>query len=350
MTLLFQTIAGLPSLDPLIARQAQSLLDHKTKPPGSLGRLETLACRYCEIRGSAHPGFPKKTIVVMAGDHGVTDEAVSAYPADVTSQMLLNFAHDGAAINVLARHVGAEILVVDMGTRTVVDHPKILDRRIGTTTRNLSREAAMTPEEAIRALEAGIEIAEQIADRGCTLVGLGDMGIGNTTSAAALATVWCDSPPEDIAGRGTGIDEVQLAHKIEVIRRGVAVNCPDPNDPLEVLAKLGGFEIAGLAGVALGAARRRIPILIDGFISSVAGLAAVRLAPKVVDYLLPSHSSMERGHLHVLRALGVEPLFDLKMRLGEGTGAALAMSMVDASIRILHEMATFESAGVSRRS
>jgi len=336
------------AIDDAVAAEAQRLLDAKTKPRRSLGRLEEIACRFAAARGTPRPPLPDKAIVVMGADHGVAARGVSAYPQEVTRQMLLNFARGGAAISVLARHVGARVVVVDMGiVEPLPEAREIVSRRIGPGTRDLSAGPAMSREQAVAALEAGIAIAAGRVAEGVTLLGVGEMGIGNTTSASALLAALTGAAPAEVTGRGTGVDDEALARKVEVVARGLEVNRPGASDPLDCLAKLGGFEIAGIAGAVLGAAAARVPVVIDGFIASTAALVAVRLEPRVAGYLIASHRSIEVGHALVLRELAVEPLLDLRMRLGEGTGAALAMGLVDASLRILHEMATFASAGVS---
>lgn len=330
-----------------VARLTQDLLDHKTKPRKSLGALETLACRYAAIRGTAQPTLPKKAVVVMGADHGVAEEGVSAYPQAVTAQMLLNFASGGAAINVLARHAGAEVCVVDIGVKEPVVHPAIVSARVAAGTANFAHGPAMTEAEVLRALCAGLEQAAALAARGVTVFGLGEMGIGNTTASSALTAVLTGASVEEVTGTGTGIGDAAKQHKAQVIARAIQHNAPDPSDALEVLRTLGGLEIAGLAGVTIGAARAGAAVIIDGFIASVAALVATRLAPNARDYLIASHRSTEPGHRMVLRALDREPLFDLGMRLGEGTGAALAMTLLDAAVKVLLEMATFDSAGVS---
>jgi nicotinate-nucleotide--dimethylbenzimidazole phosphoribosyltransferase len=348
VTLLGATCAAVRPPAAEAARATRALLDGKTKPRGSLGRLETLACQIAAIRGVPEPPLPHPAIVVMAADHGVADERVSAYPVEVTAQMLANFARGGAAINVLARQTGARLLVVDMGTREPpVDTTGIVSRRIGPGTRNFTLGPAMTRTEAVHALEIGIAVAAELADEGVDVVALGDMGIGNTTSASALTAALVGLPAEAVTGRGTGIDDATWSRKVEVVRRALEVNPPDGAAPLETLAALGGFEIAGLAGVALGAAARRLPVLLDGFITGVAALMATRLAPALAAHLIASHRSVEVGHRAVLAALEARPLLDLDLRLGEGTGAALALPLVEAALRLVREMATFTSARVS---
>ena len=347
MTLLEKTLAQIAPPDPAIARKTQALLDGKTKPRGSLGRLEELACRIAAARGVAVPDLPVKAVVVMAGDHGVAAEGVSAFPQEVTWQMVANFVRGGAAINVLARQAGAEVIVVDMGVKQPVELPGVRSARVGAGTGNIAREPAMSRAQALAALEAGIGIADELAARGVTLVATGEMGIANTTSASALTAHFTATAPEAITGRGTGVDDAGFARKLDAIRRALALHSRAATDPVDALARLGGFEIAGLAGLVLGAAARRVPVLIDGFISSAAALAAVRIAPAAAGYLVAAHRSVEPGHRHVLSALDARPLLELEMRLGEGTGAAIAMHVVEAAVRILREMATFADAGVS---
>ena len=348
MSLLAATCARIGAPDEEVAARTQRILDGKTKPRRSLGRLEEIACRVAAMRGEERPALPAKAIVVMAADHGVAAEGVSAYPQEVTRQMLLNFARGGAAINVLARHAGALLVVVDMG---VAGEPVVADgvvaRRIAPGTQSLLHGPAMTVADAVRALESGIALAQELVARGVTLLGTGEMGIGNTTSASALIAVLAGIPVEQATGRGTGVDDAAWAHKVGVIRAGIARNRPDPDDALDVLAKLGGFEIAGLAGLVLGAAAGRVPVVLDGLIASAAALVAVRLAAHARGFLLASHRSVEPGHGPLLEALGLAPLLDLELRLGEGTGAALALPLVEAALRILHDMASFADAGVA---
>ena len=341
--------AGIVATDGAAAAEAQRRLDGKTKPRRSLGRLEDLVCQLAAIRGDASPRpRPAKAIVVMGADHGVAAEGVSAYPQEVTGQMLLNFARGGAAINVLARQAGARVVVVDMGVaHPPPPTPEIRACRIGGGTANFARGPAMSRAQALAALAAGAALAEELARDGVGLIGIGEMGIANTTASSALAAVFTGAPPGEVTGRGTGIDDATFGHKVDVIRRGLTVNRPDAADPVDVLAKVGGFEIAGLAGVVLGGAAARVPIVVDGFIAGAAALAAVRIAPPTAGYLIASHRSVEAGHRLVLEALGAKPLLDLDLRLGEGTGAALAMQLIDAALAIDAEMATFESAGVS---
>jgi nicotinate-nucleotide--dimethylbenzimidazole phosphoribosyltransferase len=349
-TLLEETCARIREPDAAFAAETQRLLDAKTKPPGSLGRLEELACRFAAIRGDASAAPPRKALVVMGADHGVAEELVSAYPQEVTAQMLLNFARGGAAINVLARQAGARVVVVDMGVKGALPPvPEIRSERVAGGTQNFTRGPAMSRAQAVQALEAGIRIAGELAADGVTLLGTGDMGIGNTTASSALAAAFTGAPPEEVAGRGTGVDDEGLRRKIDVVRRALALHRPDPDDGVGTLAQLGGFEIAGLAGVVLGAVAARVPVVVDGFICSAAALAATRIAPAAAASLIASHRSVEAGHRAVLKAIGQHPLLDLDLRLGEGTGAVLAMNLVDAALAIVREMATFVSAGVTDR-
>jgi nicotinate-nucleotide--dimethylbenzimidazole phosphoribosyltransferase len=319
-----------------------------TKPAGSLGKLEAISIRLAGIYGRTDYTLTDKVFTVMAGDHGVVDEGVSAFPQAVTVQMVANILQGGAAINVLAQHVGARVVVVDMGVASDCgDHPDLIVHHIAPGTRNFTQGPAMTPEQATKAILAGASVVEAQLALGLDVLGTGDMGIGNTTQSAAIAAAFTGQDPAEIVGRGTGVDDDGLARKIDAVRRGLAVNQPDADDALDVLAKVGGYEIAGLVGAIWAAAANGRPIVVDGFISTAAAMIAVRLAPQVRDYLFAAHHSMERGHQIMLDWLELEPLLDLDLRLGEGTGGALAMSILEASGKILNEMATFADAGVS---
>jgi nicotinate-nucleotide--dimethylbenzimidazole phosphoribosyltransferase len=319
-----------------------------TKPPGSLGRLEELAVHLAGITGSPMPRVPLKAIAVMAGDHGVVEEGVSAYPQEVTGQMIHNFVKGGAAISVLSRRVGFRLVVVDMGVRGPTP-TAVLNKRVGSATGNIARGPAMNRGQAEKTLEAGCEVLEGLLEEGVDVVGTGDMGIGNTTPSSAVTAILTGNPPGRVTGPGTGLGDEDLKRKVGVVERALEVNRPDPRDPLDVLAKVGGFEMGGLAGFILAAAARRIPVVIDGFITSAAALLAVALSPTARDFLIASHRSAEPGHGVALEALGLRPLLDLGLRLGEGTGAALAFPLLDAACDLLSGMATFEEAGVSRR-
>jgi nicotinate-nucleotide--dimethylbenzimidazole phosphoribosyltransferase len=351
MPLLSPIHVPIEDVDHGLMQQANARLDQLTKPLGSLGRLETLATQIVGITRNMAPRLTHKVIITMAADHGVVEEGVSAYPQAVTEQMVYNFLRGGAGINVLARHVGARVVIVDMGVAaTLLPHPNLVSNKIGYGTKNLARGPAMTSGEASAAIQAGFRIVERQIDHGADLIGTGDMGIGNTTPSSAIVAAITRQPVERVTGRGTGIDEAAYAKKIDAIRRALTVNDPDPSNPVDVLAKVGGFEIAGLVGVILGSAQARLPVVIDGFISGAAALLAVGLEPRVKGYLIASHMSQEPGHRVVLERLGLVPLLDLNLRLGEGTGAALAMSLVEAACKVLTEMATFEQAGVSGKA
>ncbi len=325
----------------------QEHLDSLTKPPGSLGRLEELALRFVRTSVAYPPKISKKTIFIMAGDHGVAREGVSAFPAEVTPQMVLNFLGGGAAINVLARHAGIETVVVDMGVNfNFQDAPGLVNKKVAKGTKNIAEEAAMTAEEMERAVFAGIELAEKAAKDGCHLIGMGDMGIANTTASTALYCALLGLSPEAITGPGTGLDQKGIERKTEVIKKALALHAPFAT-PMDALMKLGGLEIAGLTGLVLGAAKSKVPVVVDGFISTAAAIVAIRSAPAVLPRVFWAHISNERGHKRVCQEVGIRPILDLDMRLGEGTGAALAMSIIEASVKIYNEMATFKKAGVS---
>jgi nicotinate-nucleotide--dimethylbenzimidazole phosphoribosyltransferase len=327
---------------------AQRRLDALTKPPGSLGRLEELAVRLSAISGRCPPAVTHAVVFTLAADHGVAAEGVSAYPQVVTAQMVENFLRGGAAVNVLAREVGARVVVADLGVAAPLpDHPDLVRAPIGPGTANIARGAAMTREQAEDAIGAGAALVDAEAARGLDLVATGEMGIANTTAASAITAVLTGTAPADVTGAGTGLDAAGRAHKVAVVERALAVNRPDPADPLGVLASVGGFEIAGLVGVILAGAARRCPVVLDGFIAGAAALVAVGLAPAARDCLIAAHRSAEPGHPRALAALGLEPYLDFGLRLGVGTGAVLGIGLARAAARILAEMATFKSAGVS---
>ena len=329
------------------ARERQGQL---TKPAGSLGRLEELAVQIAGITGQVRPRLPRKAIVVMAGDHGVVAEGVSAYPPEVTPQMVLNFLAGSAAINVLARRVGARVVVVDIGVAAQLPlKDGLISRKVALGTRNLAVEPAMSREEATEAVRVGIEVLEAEVQRGLDLIATGEMGIGNSTAASAVVAVLTGSPVAGVVGRGTGVDNAGLARKVRAIERGIWLTRPVASDPMDVLAKVGGLEIAGLVGVILAGAAHRIPVVIYGFISSAAALAAASICPRVKPYLIPSHRSVEVGHKAIFESLDLRPLFDLDMRLGEGTGAAIAMHLIDDALALHDEMATFAEAGVAQK-
>lgn len=327
---------------------AQKRLDSLTKPLSSLGRLEEFARRLVAITENQNPILDKKVIFTFAGDHGVTEEGVSAYPKEVTPQMVFNFLRGGAGINVLARHAGSDVVVIDIG----VDYDfsgldGLLKMKVVHGTTNFTTGPAMTREEALRCIGVGIEVANDYAKRGYKIFGTGDMGIGNTTPSSAIAAVITGRPVSDVTGKGTGISDEALKRKIAVIEQGIMLNRPDQDDAIDVLSKIGGTEIGGIAGLILGAASNRIPVVIDGFISAAGALIAYCLEPKVKDYMFAAHNSVEIGHKAILDKIGLKPILDLDLRLGEGTGAALAMFLIEAGLKIYKEMATFGEAGVS---
>ena len=341
----------LRSIDPIDyshEHEIQSYLDNLTKPKDSLGRLEELAKKYILIHGNLRPPLPQKTVLVFAGDHGVTEEGVSAFPKDVTYQMVYNILSGGAGINVLARHVGAGVMVADIGVD--YDFPELaglIRCKVARGTRNMIRGPALTRDEALSAILKGAELAKDAISNGTTLLSAGEMGIGNTTPASALTAVFCDKAARDVTGRGTGISNEALSHKTEIIEKALERHRPGPHDPIGTLAAVGGLEIAGICGVILGAASRKTPVVTDGFISTAGALVAHALQPLVRDYLFASHQSVECGHSVQMEHLGLKPVLDLDLRLGEGTGAALAMGLIEAGLKIYLEMSTFQGAKVS---
>jgi nicotinate-nucleotide--dimethylbenzimidazole phosphoribosyltransferase len=323
-------------------------LEQLAIPRGSLGRLLEAGRRYAAIRKAAKPVVRQKKIATFAADHGVVAEGVSAFPREVTRQMVFNFMRGGAAINVLARHVGADITVVDIGVDgDFPDMPGLLQRKIARGTRNMVREPAMTRNEALAALAVGVELARAWARGGCDLMGTGDMGIGNTTASSAVIAALSGMRAAAVTSRGTGIGDDALRCKIAAVETAIRLHAPDPHDPVDVLAKVGGFEIAGIAGLIIGAAAAGVPVVIDGFISGAGALIACEMNPAIRDYLFAAHLSVEQGHRHMLERMGLRPLLDLDLRLGEGTGAALGMSLVEAGAKLVSEVLTFAEAGVT---
>lgn len=349
MSLLQKTLDRIESADKNAAKLAQARLDGLTKPPGSLGALETIAIQLAAIQGSSTPVLGPKVVMVMAADHGVVEEGVSAFPQEVTAQMVLNFLHHGAAINVLSAHADAKVVVTDVGIKEHgIDHPDLHMRKIRPGTRNMAKEAAMTEIEAIAAIEVGIEMVTAEIEAGAKLIATGEMGIGNTTPSSAILASLSGQSIESITGRGTGINDSALKNKQAVINKALLVNQPDPSSALDVLSKVGGLEIAALTGVILGAAANKIPVVVDGFISSAAALLAYKFKENCVDYMIASHLSQEPGHKIMLELMGLKPVLYLDLRLGEGTGAVLAFHLIEAAVKIISEMATFEEAGVSQ--
>jgi nicotinate-nucleotide--dimethylbenzimidazole phosphoribosyltransferase len=345
--MLADTLASISPVDEASTAAVQARLDSLTKPPGSLGRLESLVMELAGMSGDAMPAVAPPGVVVFAADHGVAEEGVSAFPQEVTAQMVANFVAGGAAINVFARQIGARLEVVDVGVKGSIEGESVVHDKVRAGTANFAREDAMSLAEAERAIEVGIRAAERSHDAGCRCLIIGEMGIANTTASSALLAALSGQPASRLVGRGTGIAPARLAHKAEVIEGALAARRADPSQPLELLAKLGGLEIAAMAGAYLGAAARRLPILVDGFIATVAALVACRLQPALRGYLIFAHRSCEPGHDVALELLDAKPLLDLQLRLGEGTGAALAFPLLEAACRMLAEMATFDSAGVA---
>lgn len=347
MDRILEVIRKIIEPDKKMREVAKAHLDDLTKPKGSLGRLEELAEQIVFITGNKKPTVDRKIIFTFAGDHGVAEEGVSAFPQEVTRQMLLNFSHGGAAVNVLARHAGADLKVVDMGVKgETLNKPGIINKKIRMGTSNMIKGPAMTKEEAILSVRNGIEVLEE--NISYDIIGTGDMGIANTTASSAIIAVLSGEKAQKVTGKGTGISDQVLQHKVDIIEKAIKINKPDPNDPIDVLSKVGGFEIGGIAGVVIGAASKRIPIVIDGLIATAGALIAAKIEPKVKYFLIPSHLSVENGHKKALDVLGLKPYVDFNMRLGEGTGAAITITLVEAAIKIYNEMATFSGANVSK--
>ncbi|MFD1954450.1 nicotinate-nucleotide--dimethylbenzimidazole phosphoribosyltransferase [Paenibacillus thailandensis] len=344
-----QAIGRIRPFNEKMASLADRHSDRLTKPPGSLGKLERMARQLAGATGEMWPDLSRKAVIVMAADHGVCAEGVSAFPQEVTGQMVVNFLKGGAAVNVLARQAGADVYCVDVGMKDDVREEGLIRRNVKRGTDNIAAGPAMDREEAIAAVMAGVALVDELAQQGYRLFATGEMGIGNTTASAAVVSVLTGLPPETTVGRGTGIDDAGRVRKVEVVERAIAVNRPDPTDAFDVLAKVGGLEIAGLAGVIIGAAANGCPVVLDGYISSAAALIAKQVTEMTLPFMFASHLSQEQGHAKLLEALGLSPLLHLDMRLGEGTGAVLCFSLIDASLRLMQEMATFESAGVSRK-
>jgi len=345
-----QILKEIQAVDDSLYKRAQERLDNLTKPKGSLGRLEEFAKRLVAITGVDMPFLDKRAIFTFAGDHGISKEGVSAFPKEVTRQMVFNFLRGGAGINVLARHAGADVIVIDVGVD--YDFPDVeglIKKKVVYGTRNMLHVPAMTKEEALRSIEVGIGLATEYKNKGYSIFGTGEMGIGNTTPSSAIAAVLTKRAVSEVTGRGTGIGDDTLKRKISIIERVLEERRPNPDDPLDLLSKVGGAEIGAIAGLCLGAAKERVPIVIDGFISTAGALIAYTLAPQTKDYMFSAHLSQEIGHRAMLEKIGLTPILDLDLRLGEGTGAALAMLIIEAGLKIYKEMATFGEAGVSNK-
>lgn len=350
MTILQKTIANISGQDQSARARAKERLDQLIMPHWALGRLMDLALDLAGMTGTISPSIKRRKIVVMAGDHGIAASGVSLYPQEVTVQMAQGVVAGLAGVNVLARQAKTDVVLVDMGIAGDLDDKTaaaVIDRKIARGTANFAEGPAMSREQAVRAVEAGIEVALELADQ-TDVFGTGDLGIGNTSPSSAIVASLCNIPVAETVGRGTGLNDEQLQHKIKVLEGALELNSPDPADPLDVLSKVGGFEIAGIAGLVLGAALLRKPVVIDGFISTVGALVAAWLVPQATDFMICAHRSVEKGQVAALNALGKKPFLDLNFRLGEGTGAAVAMNLVEGAVAILAEMATFEEAAVSQ--
>jgi nicotinate-nucleotide--dimethylbenzimidazole phosphoribosyltransferase len=355
-------LSNITNTNSKFAEQAQDRLNNLTKPQGSLGRLEEFAKQLVAITENPMPTLDKKVVFTFAGDHGVAEEGVSAFPKEVTSQMVLNFINGGAGINVLARHAGAEVVVVDIGVdydfnpsvspsiKEGIKGGSFISKKVIRGTKNMRKGPAMTRQEAEKCIQVGIDLANEYTKKGYHIFGTGEMGIANTTPSSAITAVLTGKPVEEITGRGTGINEETWKNKVQVIKDSITVNNPDPSDPIDVLSKVGGAEIGGITGLILGAAANRIPVVIDGFISTAGALIAYLIEPKTKDYMFAAHRSQEIGHQALLERIGLKPILDLDMRLGEGTGAALAMLVIEAGLKIYKEMATFAEAAVATQN
>jgi nicotinate-nucleotide--dimethylbenzimidazole phosphoribosyltransferase len=345
--LIHETIRNIQPVNRDFHARAQLALDRLTKPVGSLGRLEDLAAQYVAISQELPPLMPESVVFTLAADHGVVREGVSAYPSSVTAQMVMNFLKGGAAINALAQQVGARVRVVDMGVESDLGNLHgLLDHKIGLGTNNFVEGPAMSHEQALQSIEVGISLVRDAYADGMRVIGIGEMGIGNTTASSAIAAVMTGQPVAKVTGEGTGVDAERFARKVQIIEQGIKRNQPNAQVPMDVLAKVGGFEIGGLVGLILGGPACRIPVVLDGFITGAAMLLAQALVAHCQDYVIPSHCSAEPGHRFILEHLDLHPLLDLNLRLGEGTGACLAISLLRASVACLKDMATFDSAGV----
>ncbi|MHC1772358.1 MAG: nicotinate-nucleotide--dimethylbenzimidazole phosphoribosyltransferase [Flexilinea sp.] len=343
-----------PSIPPInneMRAAARTRQNQLTKPLGSLGFLEDISVNIAGMTEKIAPELTKKSVILMAADHGIAKEGVSPYPQEVTPQMVMNFLNKGAAINVLTRQAKSDVLIVDIGVNYDFKNiPGILHHKVAWGTENMLNGPAMTMQQAESAIQVGMDVTNDAIDHGMQLAATGEMGIGNTTPSAAITAVLCNRPAAEVTGRGTGLDDAGLIRKIKMIEHSIEVNRPDPNDPMDILCKIGGLEIAGMAGVVIAAAARRVPIVLDGLISTVSAAIAVEFVPQTKDYLIAGHQSEEIGHRILLEKLGLRPLVQLNMRVGEGTGAALAFHLIDASLNLLRDMATFEQAGVSDKS
>jgi len=349
--LFLKTINCIKEPDYSIKEESRHKIDFKTKPVGSLGKLEDLALQMCLIQNDLNPRIDKKLLLVFAGDHGIAYEGVSAFPSEVTSQMVYNFLNGGAAINVLCRYYGIDISVIDIGVNHNFENAhELIDKKIRKGTRNFAVEEAMTEDEALRSIEAGMDVFFNNYNKSkVDILGLGEMGIANTTSASAIISTVTGISVENATGRGTGINDDIFKHKINLIKKACGIHKPDPKDGIDILKKIGGYEIAGIAGAVLAAASKKTAVVLDGVISTAGGLIAYLIKPEIKDYLFSGHKSVEIGQKSALDFMGIDAIIDFNMRLGEGTGAAISMNIIDAACHIMREMASFEEAGVSNK-
>ncbi|ACL75027.1 nicotinate-nucleotide--dimethylbenzimidazole phosphoribosyltransferase [Ruminiclostridium cellulolyticum] len=343
-----EAINSIKELNIETMQKAQKRLDNLTKPLGSLGRLEEIVKQLAGITGELFPCVKNKKIVIMCADNGVVEEGVSSCPKSVTSSVTQNFLKGFTGVNVLSRHSRADIVVVDVGVDDDIDCPGVINRKIRKGTWNIMKGPAMTRNEAIKAIETGIEIVGKLKEKGVNLLGTGEMGVGNTTTSSAVASVLIGNDIGEMVGKGAGLTQKGLINKIEIIKNAIDINKPNPSDPIDVLAKVGGFDIAALTGCFLGAAAYRLPVMIDGFISATAALAAIKIKPECRNYILPSHGSAEPGNKKIMEALDMSPMLLLEMRLGEGSGAALAFHIIDAAVAAYNEMGTFGDAKIEQ--
>jgi nicotinate-nucleotide--dimethylbenzimidazole phosphoribosyltransferase len=349
-------VESIEPADQEIIQQAREHTSRLVMPHRALGELHLIGERVCGIQRTMEPSVKNKAVLVMAGDHGIAAHGVSAYPQEVTGEMVKTFIRGGAGINILARQTGARVVVVDMGlipdtsdlSAGATGQNALIVKKVARGTMDFTRGAAMTREQAEQSVTAGYEAAADLFEQGAELLGTGDMGIGNTSPSSAIGAVITGHPVERMTGRGTGVDDEAFARKCRALQKGIDINGPDPKDPLDVLSKVGGFEIGGIAGATLAAARFQRPVIIDGLISTAGALLAHAMCPHVADYMFAGHRSVEQGHQRMLEHMGLRPILDLGMRLGEGTGAALAMHIIEAGVRVFREVFTFEQAGVSK--
>lgn len=347
MSLLKKELSEIRGVSTDLDSKIREKLDNQARPDRSLGRLEEMAFMTARIMKTLSPEIRGKVIFTFAGDHGVAEEGVSLFPQEVTHEMVANFIRGGASVNVIAGFYGIDVVVVDIGVKgDFSGMPELMRRKVAHGTKNFVKAAAMTEGEAIKAIQVGIDLVSGKVDQGVNLFGTGDMGIANTTPSTAVLCAITGADPENVTGRGTGIDDTTLRRKVKVITKGLIKHRPDPKDPLDILCKVGGFEIAGIAGEILGAAMNQCPVVIDGFISTAGAMIALLFEPKVKDYMFLAHRSIEPGHDAMMRWIGREPLLDLSMRLGEGTGAAIAMNLIELSTHVLNDIASFEEAAV----